>query len=105
MAEIAEKFADTITVTSDNPRKESPESIIQDISRGFSEKKHRIIVNRHDAIQDAVLSANCGDVIAVIGKGAEKYMIDKDGYHSFNEKEIIHKALALRKESLSCGSN
>ena len=44
-----------------------------------------------------VLSAKKGDIIAIIGKGAEKYNIDKDGYHDFDEKAIINSALKKRK--------
>lgn len=97
MAKIAEAFADKIIVTQDNSRKEDPKNIISDIIRGFTKKSYIVNENREKAIEDAILSADDGDIVAVIGKGAEKYNIDKDGYHAFDEKKIIYSALKKRK--------
>lgn len=97
MAEIAESFADKIIVTQDNSRNEDPKDIISDIIRGFKKKSYTVNENREKAIEYAILSAKKGDIIAIIGKGAEKYNIDKDGYHDFDEKAIINSALKKRK--------
>ena len=97
MAMIAEKYADNITVTTDNPRKEPPESITQDIIKGFYRENYTVINDRKEAITKAILSAEKGDVIAIVGKGAEKYIIDKDGYHNFDETSIVTEALLTRK--------
>lgn len=96
-AEIAEKYADRIIVTSDNSRNEDTKDIIADIIRGFKEKSYEICEDRRRAIYDTVLNSEDGSVIAIIGKGAEKYNIDKDGYHPFDEKEIVYSALAIRR--------
>lgn len=97
MAEIAESFADRIIVTQDNSRNEDPKDIISDIIRGFKMKSYTVNENREKAIEYAILSAKKGDIVAIIGKGAEKYNIDKDGYHDFDEKAIINSALKKRK--------
>jgi UDP-N-acetylmuramoyl-L-alanyl-D-glutamate--2,6-diaminopimelate ligase len=98
MASIAEKFADKIIVTEDNSRGEAPMEIITDIIKGFREKSYRIAIDRKKAIKEAILSASKDEVIAIIGKGCEKYNIDKSGYHRFDEKEIIELSLKERKK-------
>lgn len=97
MASIAEKYADISFVTSDNPRGENPERIIADITAGFTKKNFVCEPDRSLAIRKAILSAQSGDIVAVIGKGAEKYSIDLSGYHSFDEKRIIAEALKERE--------
>lgn len=96
MAKIAEEYADRIIVTSDNSRSEDPKDIISDIIRGFDRGNYEIREDRTTAINTAITQAEDGDIVAIIGKGAEKYNIDKTGYHPFDEKEIISKALAKR---------
>lgn len=99
MAAIAEKYADRIIVTSDNARGEDPKDIISDIIRGFSSCVYEVCENRIDAIRRAIITANPSDIVAVIGKGCEKYNIDKDGYHDFDEKSIIRTALDERGDA------
>ena len=98
MASISEKYADKIIITQDNSRSEDPMDIVTDIVRGFKTKSCRISLDRAYAIREAILSAVRGEVIAIIGKGAEKYNIDKLGYHRFDEKAIIKDALEERKK-------
>ena len=97
-AAIAEKYADRIIVTSDNSRNEDTKDIISDIIRGFKEKSYEICEDRGRAIYEAIITAEDGSVIAIIGKGAEKYNIDKEGYHPFDEKKIVHSALKQRSD-------
>ena len=97
MAKIAERYADRVIVTSDNSRNEDIKDIISDIIRGFESGKYQIIENRRDAIRAAILSSSDGDIVAVIGKGNEKYYIDGSGYHPYDEKEIIERALTERR--------
>ena len=96
MAQIAQKYADRIIVTCDNSRNESTADIINDIIKGFDGGNYEVIEDRCLAIRSAIKNADVGDIVAVIGKGAEKYNIDKDGYHSFDEKAIIDSALRER---------
>ena len=98
MAQVAEKYSDRITVTSDNPRSEDPERIIADIVAGFRDTRHSVISERSEAIRNAILCAGRGDIIVIAGKGHERYVCDKNGYHHFDEREIIFSALKVRKE-------
>ena len=97
MAKIAEQYADRVILTADNSRKESTKNIISDIIQGFERGSYEIKENREDAIRSAIIGAKDGDIVAIIGKGPEKYNIDSNGYHPFDEREIINNALAERR--------
>ena len=97
MAKVAEQYADRIIVTSDNSRGEEPMDIISDIIHGFEKKSFEVTEVREEAIRQAILSSPRDGIVAVIGKGSEKYNIDKEGYHEFDEKKIIENALFDRK--------
>ena len=96
MARAAEKFADRIVLTSDNSRNENPDQIFSDIISGFTTDSYEIIEDREKAIISAINNAYDGDIVAIIGKGPERYNITKDGYSYFCEKEIVLSALAKR---------
>ncbi len=89
MARVAEKYADHIIVTSDNPRTEDPKKIIEDILKGFeSEKPVKSLVDRREAINFAINSASKNDVVLVAGKGHENYQIlgaTKVDFSDYNE--------------------
>ena len=97
MAKVAERYADRIILTNDNPRGEDENEILNDVKSGFREKKYAVITNRAEAITYAIKSASPGDIVLIAGKGHEKYILDKNGYQHFDEKEIIKNALKLRK--------
>jgi len=98
MAKISENFSDFSIVTTDNSRGESPKKIISDITDGFVKKEsYTVIENRAEAIGYAIKIANEEDVVLIIGKGHERYNIDSEGYHSFDEREIIKNALKEKK--------
>jgi len=100
MGAIAEKNADRIIISSDNARNENRADIISDILSGMKlPYKHRVISSRKKAIEAAIMEADDGDIVAVVGKGHEKYNIDKKGVHPFSESEIIEKALKRRKNT------
>jgi UDP-N-acetylmuramoyl-L-alanyl-D-glutamate--2,6-diaminopimelate ligase len=98
MARVAERYAVKTVVTTDNPRGEDEDKIIADILSGFTKQSHKTVKNREQAITETILNAQKGNVIAIIGKGAEKYTIDKSGYHSFDEHKIVFDALKTRRE-------
>lgn len=100
IAKIAERYSSFSIVTTDNSRGECEGDIIADILSGFERTDtRRVITSRTMAITNAILSAKDGDIVAVIGKGHEKYNIDKNGYHDFDERKIIEAALAKRKHN------
>jgi len=97
MAAIAEKFGDRVVVTSDNPRTEDPESIIEEILTGFSPGfKPGVVVSREDAIRNAILQAEPSDIILIAGKGHETYQEINGERRHFDDREIARKALSLK---------
>lgn len=98
MAKISEENADFTLVTSDNSRGENSREILKEIEKGFKKSySYSVIENRAEAIREAILKSRDCDIILIIGKGHERYNIDSLGYHSFDEREIIKKALEERK--------
>lgn len=96
MAQAAAKFADKLIVTSDNPRDEDPEAIIQDILAGLAETDipYDVVSDRREAIAHALHTAEPGDVIVLAGKGHEDYQIFANGEHThFDEREVVAEAL------------
>jgi len=89
MGEIAEKGADLAIVTSDNPRTEDPDSIIDEIEAGMRESNHERVTDRLAAIQRAIDLAEDGDIVLLAGKGHETYQIRGTTAYPFDEKEIV----------------
>ncbi len=80
-------------VTSDNPRTEDPERILDDIEAGMTRKNHERIENRRAAIARALEEARPGDVVLLAGKGHETYQIRGTTKAPFDEKEIVRELL------------
>jgi UDP-N-acetylmuramoyl-L-alanyl-D-glutamate--2,6-diaminopimelate ligase len=89
MGGIAERLADHVIVTSDNPRTEDPDRIIDDIEAGMKGTNHERITDRHDAIARALTLAATDDVIMLAGKGHETYQIRGTIAYPFDEREIV----------------
>lgn len=99
MAKLAEKYCDASIITNDNPRGEDEGEIINDILKGFSDTNRcEVITDRKKAIENAIFKASKNDIVVIAGKGAENYIIDKNGYRAFSEKDIIEKALEKREK-------
>ena len=97
MGAIAEKYADEVIATSDNPRTEEPEAILEDIRKGISHPDHvRWIVDRKEAIRTALLHAQPGDVVLVAGKGHENYQIIGHDKHPFDDRLVVREAFSER---------
>lgn len=94
MGEIAERLADVAIVTSDNPRTEDPEAIIDEIERGMHGTNHERITDRLEAIQRALAIATAEDVILLAGKGHETYQVRGTTKYPFDEKEIVRSLMA-----------
>ena len=93
MGQVAGRLADFSIVTSDNPRSEDPQSIIDQIISGFDKDNYKIVVNRAEAIKQTLEIAKAGDIVLIAGKGHETYQVLADGPVEFNEREIIGKIL------------
>lgn len=93
MGKIASEISDFVFVTSDNPRTEAPEAIIDEIVQGIDAKNYYKITDRKLAIKSALYSAKPGDTVLIAGKGHEKYQILGTQKIYFNEREIIRKLL------------
>ena len=91
MAKIAEKYSDFVVVTSDNPRSENPEQILQDIWQGFSkpEKNITMEVDRKKAIEWVLVKATAGDVILIAGKGHEDYQTIGVEKRHFSDAAVV----------------
>jgi UDP-N-acetylmuramoyl-L-alanyl-D-glutamate--2,6-diaminopimelate ligase len=100
MADIACRYSDRVILTSDNPRDEAPEQILQDMQRGINaayQKKVLTIVDRKEAIKTACALSDNQDIILVAGKGHETYQEIKGIRHDFDDKVIITQMMELVK--------
>lgn len=96
MARLACKYSDRVILTSDNPRTEDPEAIIEDMRKGVEPqdfRKANAIVNRAEAIRMACSIANPGDIILVAGKGHEKYQEINGERKPFDDMAILKESL------------
>jgi UDP-N-acetylmuramoyl-L-alanyl-D-glutamate--2,6-diaminopimelate ligase len=109
MGAVAARLSDLVIVTSDNPRTEDPERIIDEVRRGIVMPADRIapkghkgtpslaIVDRAEAIEKAIKDARPGDLILLAGKGHEKYQVIGDREIPFDDVEVARAALARRR--------
>jgi len=99
MAAVAERLADVVFVTSDNPRTEDPEAIIRDITAGFRSPRSEIMIvesDRRKAIDLAIESARAADIVLLAGKGHETYQIIGARKFDFSDKDIARRCLQER---------
>ncbi len=98
MGKIAEDLSDMTIVTSDNPRFEDPEAIVNEILAGMNTNDNRVlrIVDRHEAIAEALKRALPNDIVVLAGKGHENYQDVKGIKHHFDDREEVEKELALK---------
>ncbi|MFS8810383.1 UDP-N-acetylmuramoyl-L-alanyl-D-glutamate--2,6-diaminopimelate ligase [Synechococcus sp. R65.1] len=101
MGRIAATWADQVIVTSDNPRTEDPQRILQDILAGIPGFPWAVEVDRRQAIRLAILEAQPGDTVVIAGKGHEDYQILGTEKIPFDDREEAREALALRLAHLS----
>ena len=97
MAAVAERFADRVIVTSDNPRTEDPDRILQDVRAGFARPKQALFVpDRAEAIAEASRLACPGDIVLVAGKGHETRQLIGTESRRFDDREAVRAAFASR---------
>ncbi len=113
MGAVAARLSDLVIVTSDNPRSEDPEQIIEQIKRGIVVPPDRVpprgqapkatpclsIADRREAIERAVRDARRGDLVLIAGKGHEKYQVIGDRVLPFDDIEVARAALARRRSA------
>jgi UDP-N-acetylmuramoyl-L-alanyl-D-glutamate--2,6-diaminopimelate ligase len=98
MGEVTAKYSDYLFVTSDNPRTENPEAILQDIlpgiqEAGYPDDQFEMIVDRRTAIQKAIDRAGPGDVVLIAGKGHETYQDIMGIKHDFDDRLVAKAAI------------
>ncbi len=101
MAGICAEKSDLVILTSDNPRSEEPEMIIEEMKKGIQADRQRrvmTIVNRREAIRTACHLAQPGDIILVAGKGHEKYQEIKGIRYPFDDKKILEEMLVTENQ-------
>nr|WP_321523251.1 UDP-N-acetylmuramoyl-L-alanyl-D-glutamate--2,6-diaminopimelate ligase [uncultured Macellibacteroides sp.] len=101
MAKEAAKLSDQVILTSDNPRFEEPEDIIQDMVAGLNKEELQrtiCITDRSQAIKTAALLAKKGDVILIAGKGHEDYQDVKGVKHHFDDREIVRELFSAQQK-------
>ncbi len=98
MAKVAEKYADRIIVTTDNPRHEGPQDIIDEMMTGFSSVENvEVVLDRRQAIDIAITNAQPGDVVLLAGKGHETSQIVGDVHIAFDDRRVAREFLSLRE--------
>lgn len=93
MAKAVEAHADFAFITSDNPRREDPLRIIDDVAAGFVGKRFEIVPDRRRAIEQAIEGAEPGDIVLIAGKGHETYQELADETIPFNDAEIAQEVI------------
>ncbi len=97
MARAACNFADYSILTTDNPRSEDPQSIINEVITGFTKRNYETCVDRKEAIGRALKLAQKDQIVLIAGKGHEDYQVFKDRTIAFNEREIVKECLQSLK--------
>jgi UDP-N-acetylmuramoyl-L-alanyl-D-glutamate--2,6-diaminopimelate ligase len=96
MGRIAALLADDTILTSDNPRSEDPAAILAEIREGYEStgKAATTIIDRREAIAEALLRSRRGDIVLIAGKGHETYQIVGDEHLPFDDREVASQLLA-----------
>lgn len=101
MAKVSEQYADKIIVTTDNPRHEDPQAIIDEVMAGFTSlEKVEAVIDRRQAIDIAITNALPEDVVLLAGKGHETSQIVGDVHIAFDDRRVAREFLALREVSV-----
>ncbi|MFT7344989.1 MAG: UDP-N-acetylmuramoyl-L-alanyl-D-glutamate--2,6-diaminopimelate ligase [Lentimonas sp.] len=101
MAQIASEMSQKVILTSDNPRTESPQTILEEMEAGVLESHSSdtlSILNRKDAIKTAIMLSQPGDIVLIAGKGHEKYQDIKGIKHPFDDLAIAHELFTKMKK-------
>jgi UDP-N-acetylmuramoyl-L-alanyl-D-glutamate--2,6-diaminopimelate ligase len=110
MGAVAARLSDLVVLTSDNPRSEVPERIVDDIKRGLAPPvdptapprpttPFLVLLDRRAAIEYAIREARPGDLVLVAGKGHEKYQVIGERTFPFDDAEVARAALSSRRSA------
>src|SRR5207249_6654038 len=102
MGAVASRLSDVVIVTSDNPRSEDPEAILEEIQRGMNGSRRaerHAIVDRREAISRALEMAGPGDAVVIAGKGHETYQVLRDRTVPFDDRQVA-RDLILRSRGM-----
>jgi len=97
MGAVAARLSDVVVVTSDNPRSEPPEAILEEIQRGMNGNRRgerHMVVDRREAIARALEMAGPGDAVVIAGKGHEAYQVLRDRTIPFDDRQVAREVLA-----------
>lgn len=94
MGKIADSFCDVAILTNEDPYDENPQKIVEEIAKGFSEKKPHIILDRRQAIKEALREARPGSVVLITGKGTDPYIMGPKGSKElWSDKRVAEEEL------------
>lgn len=96
MGKVAGAMADFSIITNDNPRREDPQDIADQIVPGYQNKNFKIVLDRREAIKEALGLARAKDIVLIAGKGHEDYQVFKDRTMTFDERQIVRECLQER---------
>jgi UDP-N-acetylmuramoyl-L-alanyl-D-glutamate--2,6-diaminopimelate ligase len=97
MGRVASSLAKKVFITTDNPRFEDPESIVQDILDGIEDRRDVVVeLNRKKAIEMALTQQQENEVVVILGKGDEDYQIIYDKKLPFDDREVVRELLKAR---------
>ena len=96
MGRVVSKLAKKVFITSDNPRNEDPDMIVQDILSGIEDSSNVIVeLNRKEAIKKALKEQSGEEVVVILGKGDESYQIIYDQKLPFDDREVVKELLGI----------
>lgn len=98
MAEAASRHSQFCIVTSDNPRNEDPQTIIDETIPGLGSARYEVLIDRREAIYSTIENALPGDLILIAGKGHETYQEVNGKRQYFDDREVARRALEIRKK-------
>lgn len=93
MGAVVGSLSDLCVVTSDNPRSENPDKIIDDVVKGIVGKNYICITDRRQAVRQALRESKAGDIVLIAGKGAEKYQEINGVKHEYNDERFVMQLL------------
>jgi UDP-N-acetylmuramyl-tripeptide synthetase len=110
MGKVACRFSDHVIITSDNPRFEEPQAIVEEIECGVKGEfsNYDIVVDRKEAISKALTLARRNDIIVIAGKGHESYQIVRDAVMPFDDREValgMLNTIKIQKSKVKTGGS